>query len=131
MRRLLPLLLLLPCACHTVNTDTPVDTYLSFLQDVHDGKTDAAYLLLSSKTRDLLAARAKALHGLSGGAVSGDPEALVFSQAVPEPRPNEVKLVRKQGDRATLRVVGTSGQGEVYLLNESKGWRIDLTSGLR
>jgi hypothetical protein len=122
-------LLLLACACRPAAPKTPVETYLAFLNDLKTGDAAAAYALLSTPTRTALQARADAVSQASGATAKADPAGMIFQ--APPPPPSEVKLVQQSGEDALLQVKGTQGDGQVRLVKETAGWRIDLTSTLR
>jgi hypothetical protein len=113
-------------ACDKSRGGSPVDAYLSFSRAVQRGDAKAAYPLLSSRTQQKLAARAKEISAASGGAIKDDPAALAFSSA-PRPDPlNEVKLLSQAGDRATLEVQAGGRTERLTMLKEKSGWKVDL-----
>lgn len=122
-------LLLLACACRPAAPKTPVETYLAFLNDLKAGDASAAYTLLSAPTRAALQARVDAVNQASGATHKADPAGMIFQ--TPPPPPSEVKLVQQTGDAAVLQVKEPQGDGQVRLVKEAAGWRIDLTSTLR
>lgn len=124
------LVLLLCVACRPPAPQTPVETYLGFLRDLHEGKLTAAYALLSKPTQQALQAQADAVAKASGGTVAADPVALVFRGPPPAP-PSEVKLAQQTNGQAVVAVTGPEGSEQVQLVQEAGRWRIDLTSTLR
>lgn len=124
------LVLLLCLACRPPAPQTPVQTYLGFVHDLHEGDAAAAYALLSKPTQQALQSRADAVAKASGGSVKPDPVTLVFQGPPPTP-PSEVKLVQQSGGQAIVQVTGPQGSEQVHLVQEAGSWRIDLTPTLR
>ncbi len=113
-------------ACDKTRGGSPVDAYMSFSRDVQRGDAKAAYALLSSRTQQKLAARAKEISASSGGAIKDDPAALAFSGALrPDPL-SEVRLLSEAGDRATLEVKAGGRTARLTMLKEKSGWKVDL-----
>lgn len=103
--------------------------YLTFLRDLKEGDTAAAYALLSGPTQERLQARAEAVNQAAGVSAKADPARMIF-HAPPAP-PTDVTVLEQTGERASLQVKGPQGDGQVQLVKEPGGWRIDLTSTLR
>ena len=119
--------LLLLLACHPPVPDTPVASYLAFLKDVRAGDSQAAYQLLSSNTRQALEAQAKRVEQASGGSLKGDPAALLFHPEVARAQPDDVQVVKQEGDSAVLKVSTDGGAQQIRMVREQAGWKIDLT----
>lgn len=127
--RAIACLLFLSLACHPSAPSTPVETYLAFLQDLRDRDVNAAYQLLSQPTRQALQARADAVNAAAGEKEKAKPAEMIFSP--PPPAPTEVRAIKQTADQATLQVKGQGVDGQVQLVHEASGWRIDLTSTLK
>jgi len=113
-------------SCDKSRGGSPVDAYTSFSRAAQRGDAKAAYALLSSRTQQKLAARAKEISAASGGAIKDEPAALAFSGA---PRPellSEVKLLRQAGDQATLEAKAGGRTAQITMLKEKSGWKVDL-----
>jgi hypothetical protein len=122
-------LLLFALACHPAAPSTPVETYLTFLKDLRDGDANAAYQLLSQPTQKALQARADAVNAAGGDKEKANPAGMIFHR--PPPAPTDVRAVKQTADQAVLKVKGEGVDGQVQLVHEASGWRIDLTSTLK
>ena len=84
-------------------------------------------LRTSTPTRTALQAKVDAVNQASGATHKADPAGMIFQ--TPPPPPTEVKLVQQTGDAAVLQVKEPQGDGQVRLVKEAAGWRIDLVVG--
>jgi hypothetical protein len=131
MRRLLPLVLLLSlAACRA--PEGPAARYRRFAEAVRGGRASEAWSLLSSQSKEALAARGKALAGEKpppGVDLSGR-ELLVGDLAPTSPKVKSVTVVREEGDRAVVAVEEEGGgRGEATLVREGKEWQVVLPEG--
>jgi hypothetical protein len=114
--------------CRRQSFDTPVDAYLSIARALQKGEGKVAWNALSSRTQELLQARARALSEESGGAVREEPAALFFGASYDRAPVKEVRVVRQEGDMAVLAVVPEEGEvREVRMVREADGWKLDAT----
>jgi hypothetical protein len=132
MRRLLPLLLLSLSLAACGAPEGPAARYRRFAEAVRGGRAGEAWALLSSQSREALAARGRALAGekpLPGVDLSGR-ELLVGDLAPTSPKVKSVTVVREEGDRAVVSVEEEGGgRGEAALVREGKEWRVVLPEG--
>jgi hypothetical protein len=111
--------------------DTPEHAYTTFHSKVKKGEFKEAYGALSQSTQRALAARAEALKESSGGNVKIEPYELLFTNSAPPSDVTGTKVVRQEGDVATLLVLSSGQEHEVRLVREASGWKIDLSESLK
>jgi hypothetical protein len=132
MRRLLPLLLLALSLAACRAPEGPAARYRRFAEAVRGGRASEAWSLLSSQSKEALAARGKALAGEKpppGVDLSGR-ELLVGDLAPTSPKVKSVTVVREEGDRAVVAVEEEGvGRGEATLVREGKEWQVVLPEG--
>jgi hypothetical protein len=117
--------------CERPPRENPADAYVSFSHAIQKGDYQGAYAALSSSTRENLADRAKKISQASGGAVKDDPATLFFANIV-KPQPlTEVKVIKQEGDRATVSATSGGVNRTVTLIREPKGWKVDLSDLLK
>lgn len=113
------------------NSGDPVQAYLDFQSALRKGEAQAAWAGLSSDTRAALEKRSHEVSEASGGAIKDDPQALFFGAASRSQDVTEVKLIDRQGERATLSARAGDRAQVVKLVKEADGWKVDLTDSLR
>jgi surface antigen len=132
MRRLLPLLILSLSLAACRAPEGPAARYRRFAEAVRGGRTGEAWALISSDSRQALAARGKALAGETpppGVDLSGR-ELLLGDLSPTSPKVKSVTLVREEGDRAVVAVEEEGGgRGEATLVREGGEWQVVLPEG--
>ena len=112
--------------CKKAPVDHPVDAYLSFARTA-ERDPKAGYEALSQKTREVLAARAKALSDASGGTILNEPAEIFFSKPGRAAPVGDVKLIEQNGDSAKISVTSEGKTQEVKMVKEDARWRVDLS----
>jgi hypothetical protein len=107
-----------------------VTAYNALATQVEKGEYRKAYERLSTPTRQLLEARAKALHADSGGALKDDPASVFFSSNTQVASPDDIRLVSDDGRRAVLHVRSRRGEQDLVMVREDSSWKLDLTEAL-
>jgi hypothetical protein len=117
--------LLLP-ACR--NDRPPDAAYRAFTRAAREGNADAAWALLSERTREWLDRRATeaASRAPPGVVPASGKELLLGNAALGAPKVKSIVILRESTDRAVLQVeVEGQPAREVTLVNE-RGWRVDI-----
>lgn len=118
--------------CNRPRWDTPIDAYKSFARALEKGERNTAWNALSSESRKIVEARSKAVSQASGGAIQDDPQLLVFGGNFTASPIDEVKVVKQEGDVATLSVSPRGGQArEVRMVKEGEAWKLDVSELLK
>lgn len=117
-------------ACARARPGTPEAAYLTFSTALQRSDARTAWSLLTQSTKELVAAKSKALSEASKGAVRDEPEVLLFA-AGRAGAPGELKVVSADDTRAVLKVTGAGGEREVKLVKDSGRWLIDLSDQLK
>ncbi|MHB8877898.1 MAG: nuclear transport factor 2 family protein [Myxococcaceae bacterium] len=126
----LPALLLLvvvAAACKGPRWDTPEAAYATFAQAMMRGEAKLAYEALSASTHKAIEERSKELSAASGGAIRDDPVLLTFATGVKPRLVTEVKVVKVEGDTATVTVTAGGQTQEQRMVKEGGRWRVDLS----
>jgi hypothetical protein len=128
---------LAPGACRKPPAE-PEPTLERFLADVRLGRAEQAWSALSTQSREVLAARRRALLEAAGktrdGGDADDPSRSLFEALglTALAAPESVVLVSPPGDEIRLRVAVKGGQsGEVFMVREGAEWKVDLVRSLR
>ncbi|RKG92233.1 hypothetical protein [Corallococcus terminator] len=114
--------------CNRLQPDSPVGAYQTFHRHVQRGELPKAYAVLSQPTQTNLKAQAQKVSDASGGMVKPEPLALFFANVPVPPDVQEVSLLRQEGDEATLVVRSAGRSGEVRMVREPSGWKVDLSA---
>lgn len=106
----------------------PEAAYQAFARAAAERDAEAGWALLSRPSRERLDARARAAAARAPGVVAESGQRLLFGDAALGVHPpREVKLLRHDADRVTLRVVDAGGAaGEVQMVREEGAWRLEL-----
>ncbi|CAM3095828.1 hypothetical protein G4177_16830 [Corallococcus sp. ZKHCc1 1396] len=114
--------------CNRLQPDSPVGAYQTFHRHVQRGELPKAYAGLSQPTQSNLKAQAQKVSEASGGMVKPEPLALFFANVPVPPDVQEVSLLRQEGDVATVVVRSAGRSGEVRMVREPSGWKVDLSA---
>ncbi|RKH57919.1 hypothetical protein [Corallococcus llansteffanensis] len=114
--------------CNRLQPDSPVGAYQTFHRHVQRGELPKAYAGLSQPTQQVLKARAQQVSDASGGMVKPEPLALFFANVPAPPDVQEVTLLRQEGDEATVVVRSAGRSGEVRMVREPSGWKVDFSA---
>jgi hypothetical protein len=120
---------LLPGCRREPSAATPELAYRTFAEALQRGQARAAWGLLSEKTKERVKAKSKELSELSKGAITDQPEVLLFQGS----RPGAVSSITQLSadeTTATLQVVTATGTTEVKLVRDSGKWFVDLSDTL-
>lgn len=118
-------------ACNRPNWDTPVAAYLSISRALQKGDVKLAWSGLSQPTRQVLEHRADEIQQTAGGE-RPDPAALMLGGTPTSAQVREVKVVKEEGNVATLSVVPVNGPAQdVRMVKEQEGWKLDLSGMLQ
>lgn len=130
MRACWPLAALLLAALGACNGEdrSPDGAVRKLVRSVDEGNAAEVYRLLAPESQRGLVERARIANAQVGGGQRFKPEDLLALGHVP-PRHElaGVKLVREQGDRATVQLSGKRGEREDVMLRKVEGhWRVIL-----
>jgi hypothetical protein len=120
----LPLLLLSAGCRREVG---PAERYQAFAAAVRAGDSDAAWSMLSEKSREELDRRAKALAAKAppGVLAASGRQAVLGDLSARSPRPSSVVVARESRDAAVVSVELEGGPArEVSLVREGGVWRV-------
>jgi hypothetical protein len=112
-------------ACRPAVEDTPEAAYRAFALAANHGEDAAAFARLTASSQKALRARVAGLDATSGGAMKDEPAVLVFHGGHGQPL-SDVRLLKKQQDRATVSVTAREETHEVNLRREDGEWRVEL-----
>ena len=130
MLRLLPLALLAALslvACR--RGEGPAEAYRRFAAAARSGDAEAAWAMLSTRSRATLDARAKELSARAAPGVlpASGRDLLLGDQSARAPRLKSAVVVRESAGAAVVRVEDEAGgKGEVTLVHEGGAWRVAL-----
>lgn len=130
MRRLLSLALLAAlslAACR--RGEGPAETYRRFAAAARSGDAEAAWGMLSERSRAALDARARELSARAAPGVlpAGGRDLLLGDQSARAPRLRNAVMVRESAGAAVVSVEDEAGgKGEVTLVRERGAWRVVL-----
>jgi hypothetical protein len=117
--------------CRRPDFTRPVESYLSLTRALQKGDAQTAWNGLSHNTQRILEERSKQISTESGGAVREDPAALFFGAGYERKPVKEVKILREEGNEATLSVVPEQGSPhEVRMVREDGRWKLDAGGAL-
>jgi hypothetical protein len=114
-------------ACPGPGVDTPEAAYAAFAQAQQRGNSKAAYERLSEATRRAIEARSKEISAASGGSIRDEPALLTFATGAKPLPVTEVKVMKVEGDTATILAVADGTSREVKLVREAGRWKVDLS----
>ncbi len=114
-------------ACRPAGEETPEDAYRAFAAAANKGEDRVAFARLTAASQEALRAPLDGLSAASGGAMREDASALVFRGSRGAPL-SDVRLLKKERDRATVSVTSREQTREVILLREGSEWRVVLPS---
>lgn len=116
--------------CKRARHDTPELGYLTFADAARRGELKVAYASLSTKTREALEARTRALVAEVGDAgVRTDGFVALASGSRPQPVTG-VKVVEREGESAvTLEITVAEEKKHVRMVKEGERWLVDATVG--
>lgn len=130
-RLLVPLLaVLLLTACRA--PESPADRYRRFAEAARSGHASEVWAMLSRRSRQALADRARALQGNNAppglDVTAAD---LVLGDLAPTaPKVKSVTVLRESKDAAVVAVEEAGGaRGEVSMVREDGEWRVELPGG--
>lgn len=130
MRRLLPLALLGTLTLAGCSRpDGPAETYRRFAAAARGGDAEAAWGMLSTRSREALDARAKELAARAAPGVlpASGRDLLLGDQSARAPRLRSAVVVRESAGAAVVRVEDEAGEkGEVTMVHEGGAWRVAL-----
>jgi hypothetical protein len=117
-----------PAACR--RPAGPDDAYRSFAAAARAGDSEKAWSLLSSRSREVLDARARevAARAPAGVVPASGKELVLGDLAVRAPRIRSTTVLRESRDAAVVavEVEGADGAREVSLVREAGVWRVVL-----
>lgn len=111
--------------CDRFAASDPVGAYQSFTRALERGEPKAAFKVLSKRTQQRLTEQAAAASKASGGAIKADVAELTFPMLGRPGNVTEVKLLRRENDRAVLQVTADGRPQELTMVLEDGAWRID------
>ncbi|MGA9524617.1 MAG: hypothetical protein WBV82_24380 [Myxococcaceae bacterium] len=118
--------------CNRPDFTRPESAYISLARALQKGDVKTAWNAVSTGTRTRLEERAKAISAGSGGSLREEPAALFFGGSEVARPLKEVKLLREEGNVATLSVVPEDGPPrEVRMVKEKDGWKLDVSQDLQ
>ncbi|HXX29619.1 MAG TPA: hypothetical protein VEJ89_02755 [Myxococcaceae bacterium] len=126
---LLAALALALLGCRPMREDTPEAAYRAFATAAGRGDGAGAWARLTRESQADLNARVAGLGPASGGSLREDAPLLVFSGGRPPPL-GRLRVLKRDGDRATLEVTAGDRTGEVTLLRQGPEWRVELPRGV-
>jgi hypothetical protein len=112
-------------ACRPAVEDTPESAYRAFALAANHGEDAAAFARLTTSSQKALSARVSGLEATSGGAMKDEASVLVFHGGHGQPL-TDVRLLKKEQDRATVSVAAREGTHEVNLRREDGEWRVEM-----
>jgi hypothetical protein len=112
-------------ACRPAVEDTPEAAYRAFAAAANQGEDKAAFDRLTSASQQALTRQLAGLSAASGGSMREDASALVFRGGRGPPI-TDVRLLKKDQDRATVAVTAHEQRREVNLQREGAVWRVEL-----
>jgi hypothetical protein len=118
-------------SCRGYTADRPEDAYTSFSRAVIRNEHAKAYAFLSKETQALLSERAKEISSASGGAIPNDPALLALASGMRSSALTEVKVIKQEGDIATIAVTAGGQTREQRMVKEGERWAVDLTEALK
>lgn len=105
---------------------TPEGAFRTFVERVQSGDVDAAWALLSERTRTQLEALVRSRSAESGGAIPSDPKQAILGSASLARSIDRIDRKKDGKDAVTLLVVSGEEEQEVRMVREGNGWRVDL-----
>lgn len=119
-------------ACNRPRWDTPVQAYLSYSRALQKGDANTAWDALSQASQKAFEQKAKAVNEASGGNIPEAPKTLMLSGSASTAPIREVKLVKEEGNVATVSVVPEEGPAkDVRMVKEAGGWKLDVSEMLQ
>src|SRR6202022_2872759 len=107
----------------------PVEAVQDFAESLGRGDAEAAWTLLSARTRQQADARAKAAREASGGVGPTSGRQMLFASAV-RTGPIHVREVSRSGDSAEVETTVDGGTASgFHVVRENGAWKVDLPSG--
>lgn len=128
MRRLLSLALLALALSACRRGEGPAEAYRRFAAAARSGDAEAAWNMLSERSRAALDARARELAARAPGVLpTSGRDLLLGDQSARAPRLRSALVVRESAGAAVVRVEDEAGgKGEVTLVREGGAWRVAL-----
>lgn len=129
MRRLLVLALLAVSLAACRRGEGPAEAYRRFAAAARSGDAEAAWGMLSTRSRAALDARAKELSARAAPGVlpASGRDLLLGDQSARAPRLKSAMVLRESAGAAVVRVEDEAGgKGEVTLVHEGGAWRVAL-----
>jgi hypothetical protein len=117
--------------CRAPRFDTPETAYASFSSALLHHEYKTAYDALSTETRKAIEAKSKEISTTSGGAVADEPTQLAFGTGSKPSAITEIKVVRQEGDAATVSVTAGGHTSEQKLVKEGAAWKVDLSESFK
>jgi hypothetical protein len=118
-------------ACHA--QQSPDDTFRAFTVAVLSHQTDVAWALISKDSQEAMTqATAAAVAQAPKGTIPTDPKSFLFGEDVELARPvRDIKVLDQSDKIAHLEVTTDDGKHPVTMVNEDRGWKLDLTEGFK
>ncbi len=112
-------------ACRPAAEETPEDAYRAFAAAANKGEDRVAFARLTTTSQQALQGQLAGLSAASGGSMRENASALVFRGGRGLPI-TDVRLLKKEQDRATVAVTSREETREVILFREGSEWRVEL-----
>ena len=126
MRALVVMVALLACAC-SAGTRSPAGAVRALSEAAADGDRAEVWRLLGPRTRARLEADARRVAELSGRRQVSPEEMLAVGWYPPTIHAADVRELERNGDAATVEVVGRGGERErVSCVREGGAWKVEL-----